>query len=42
VSCGSSPKEITANLGENVNIKIGQSVSIAGEELKLKFVGVVR
>ena len=41
VSCGSSPKEITANLGENVNIKIGQSVSIAGEELKLKFVEVV-
>ena len=41
VGCGSPSEEITADLGEKVIIKIGQNVSIAGEELSIKFVDVV-
>jgi hypothetical protein len=39
--CSSQPSEISANVGEEFSIAVGQSASIAGEELKIKFIEVV-
>jgi hypothetical protein len=41
VSCDNQPKEISAELGEDVELKIGQTVSVVDEPIKIKFVEVV-
>ena len=40
-SCDKQPKEISVGLGEEVELKLGQTVSIIDEEMKFKFVEVV-
>ena len=39
--CTTPASQVTANLGEQFSIAVGQSASISGEELKIKFVEVV-
>jgi len=39
--CTNHVSEIKASLGEEVELKIGQTVSIEGEQLKVKFNEVV-
>ena len=39
--CGGGAEEVVANPGQEVSLSIGQSVSIQGEGLKLKFLEVV-
>jgi len=39
--CGSQTGEITAGVGEEFSIAVGQTASIAGEELKIRFIEVV-
>jgi heat shock protein HslJ len=41
LGCTSQAGEITANLGQEVELKIGQTVSIEGEQMKAKFIEVV-
>ena len=38
--CTSQAAEITANLGQEVELKIGQTISIEGEQIKVKFIEV--
>jgi len=39
--CGGEVEEVKANLGQEFSLSIGQTVSIQGEELKLRFVEVI-
>ena len=39
--CTAQTSQITADLGEQINIALGQSASITGEEFEIKFVEVV-
>lgn len=41
VGCSSQAREIDADVGGEFSITVGQSASIAGEELKIKFIEVV-
>ena len=41
LGCASQAGELTANLEQEVELKIGQTVSIEGEQLKVKFIEVV-
>jgi len=41
LGCNSQISEITANLGQEVELKIGQSISIEEEQIKVKFVEIV-
>jgi len=41
LGCTGKTSEITANLGQEVELKIGQTVSIKGEQIKVKFAEVV-
>ena len=41
VSCSGQTMEKTADLGQEVNLQLGQTVSIEGEPLKVKFVEIV-
>ena len=41
VSCSGETMERTAGLGQEIDIEIGQTVSIEGEPLKVKFVEIV-
>ncbi|UCG54387.1 MAG: hypothetical protein JSV32_07320 [Dehalococcoidia bacterium] len=41
LGCASQAGELTANLGQEVELIIGQTVSIEGEQIKVKFIEVV-
>ncbi len=41
VSCDNQPKEISAELGQEVELKLGQNVFIEDEQIKFKFTEVV-
>jgi hypothetical protein len=41
IACGSESGVISAKLGEEVELKIGQTVSIENEPIKIRFVEVV-
>jgi hypothetical protein len=41
VGCALNPSETTANLGQQFDLAIGQTVSITGEDLSVKFVEVI-
>ncbi len=41
LACTTKTSEVTANLGQGFTLKVGQTASIAGEDLKIKFVQVV-
>jgi hypothetical protein len=41
VSCDNHPEEISVELGQEVELKLGQTASIEAEELKVKFAGVI-
>ncbi len=40
-ACGGGPGEVKANLGQEFSLSIGQTASIQGEDLRLKFLEVV-
>lgn len=40
-ACGGGPGEVKANLGQEFSLSIGQTASIQGEDLQLKFLEVV-
>jgi hypothetical protein len=39
--CFSVPDDVSAGLGEQISLSIGQNVSITGEELGIQFIGIV-
>ena len=39
--CSGQPTEISANLGKEFNLAIGQSAAIAGEDLRIQFIEVI-
>jgi len=41
LGCASQSGELTANLGQEVELNIGQTLSIEGEQIKVKFIEVV-
>jgi len=40
IGCNNQPDEISAEIGETTELKIGQTVAVEGEQIKLKFVEI--